>query len=87
MTDFTQIGLAVRAARKAKKLSQAELAKPLRMSRATISAIENGAFSELGVRKLAAVCAVLGLQLSLSTRSPYPTYHQLKEARDAERHS
>ena len=87
MTDFLKIGAVVRAARKQRGLTQATLAATLRMSRATISAVENGTFTELGARKLAAVCAALGLEISVSARSPYPTYQQLKAARDAERRS
>ena len=85
MTNFIAIGIAVRSARKAHGLSQAELATPLGMSRATISAIENGTFTDLGVRKLAAVCAAVGLEFAVAERNQYPTYHELKEARNAER--
>ncbi|MBC7624201.1 MAG: helix-turn-helix domain-containing protein [Aeromicrobium sp.] len=87
MTDFRKIGATVRDARKQRALTQAALAATLRMSRATISAIENGTFAELGARKLASVCAALGLEISVSPRSPYPTYQQLKATRDAERRS
>jgi HTH-type transcriptional regulator / antitoxin HipB len=85
MTNFSDIGAALQTARKAQGLSQTELARPLGMSRATISAIENGTFTDLGVRKLAAVCAAVGLELSVAARKKFPTYHELKKARDAER--
>jgi len=87
MTDFIKIGITVRTARKQKGLSQATLAASLHMSRATISAIENGTFNELGARKIASVCAAVGLEISVTARSPYPTYQQLKAKRDAERRS
>ena len=85
MTNFIDSGSALHAARKAQGLSQTGLARPLGMSRATISAIENGSFTDLGVRKLAAVCAAVGLELCVAERKKFPTYHELKQARDAER--
>lgn len=51
------------------------------MSRATISAIENGTVGEIGVRKLMALAAALGLELLLDTRRDRPTLQQLREER------
>jgi DNA-binding XRE family transcriptional regulator len=44
--DFVEAGQSIRKARKASGRSQAELARSLGMSRATISAIENGTIAE-----------------------------------------
>ena len=77
--NLLQIGAALREARKTSGQSQQELAKPLGMSRATISAIENGTVSEIGVRKLMALCAALGLSISVSGPEKRPTLFELRE--------
>jgi len=77
--NMQQIGAALRAARKASRQSQQELAQPLGMSRATISAIENGTVSEIGVRKLMALCAALGLSLTVTGIEKRPTLLELRE--------
>ena len=55
------IGLALQIARKSQKRSQGDLAAALGMSRATISAIENGTVGEIGIRKVIALCEALSL--------------------------
>jgi HTH-type transcriptional regulator/antitoxin HipB len=77
--DIQGIGAVLRAARKASGRSQQELAKPLGMSRATISAIENGTVGEIGVRKLMALCAALGQSISVSGLEKRPTLFDLRE--------
>lgn len=74
-----EIGTLMRGARKASGRSQEELAKPLGMSRATISAIENGTVGEIGVRKLMALCAALGLSVQVSAPEKRPTLFELRE--------
>jgi HTH-type transcriptional regulator / antitoxin HipB len=77
--NLQQIGTALRAARKISGQSQQDLAQPLGMSRATISAIENGTVSEIGVRKLMALCAALGLSMHVSAAEKRPTLFELRE--------
>jgi HTH-type transcriptional regulator / antitoxin HipB len=77
--DMQEIGALLRGARKAGGQSQEELAKPLGMSRATISAIENGTVGEIGVRKLMALCAALGLSIQVSAPQKRPTLFELRE--------
>jgi transcriptional regulator with XRE-family HTH domain len=81
--DVQQIGQKVREARKSMGRTQAEVAVPLGMSRATVSAIENGTVSEIGVRKLMALCASLGLALSVAPRDQRPTFFELREEQRA----
>ena len=76
-----ELGRKLRDARKARDLTQQEIASSLGMSRATISAIENGTVSEIGVRKLMALATALGLELLLDTRRDRPTLQQLREER------
>lgn len=73
--DFAELGQKLREARLRAGLSQAALAGPLGMSRATISDLENGTIKELGVRKLARLCQRLGLDLYVSEHRR-PTLHE-----------
>jgi transcriptional regulator with XRE-family HTH domain len=82
---LAEIGQKLREARKAQHLSQGELAGSLGMSRATISAIENGTVGEIGVRKLMALATMLDLELLIDTRRGRPTLQQLREERRATR--
>jgi HTH-type transcriptional regulator/antitoxin HipB len=81
--DIQEIGQKLREARKSLRRTQAEVAAPLGMSRATVSAIENGTVSEIGVRKLMALCASLGLALSVAPRGRRPTLIELREEQRA----
>jgi transcriptional regulator with XRE-family HTH domain len=47
------------------------------MSRATLSAIENGTVPEIGIRKILALCDALGLELISQQKSKRPTLQQL----------
>jgi HTH-type transcriptional regulator / antitoxin HipB len=76
--DYTLAGAMMRAARKASGQSQGALAASLGMSRATVSAIENGTIREIGVRKLDALCGALGLELSLGPKKQRPTLNDLR---------
>jgi HTH-type transcriptional regulator / antitoxin HipB len=79
--NLAEIGHAVREARRAAKRTQAELAKALGMSRASISGVENGTVREIGVRKLMALCASLGLALEVVTPGRRPTLFELRQER------
>jgi HTH-type transcriptional regulator / antitoxin HipB len=80
---LSEIGQRLRTARKSAQRSQAELAQSLGMSRATISAIENGTVGEIGVRKLMALSTAVGLELSVAARRERPTLQELREQRRA----
>lgn len=73
------IGKQIRNVRKSRKISQAELAKALGMSRTTIGQIENGAVREIGVRKLIRVLEFLGLELRIRPAGRPPTLEELRE--------
>jgi HTH-type transcriptional regulator / antitoxin HipB len=77
--DLPEIGSLVREARKTAKRSQSELARALGMSRATISAIENGTIAEIGIRKVMALCEALGLEVRVVPEKRRPTIHELRE--------
>lgn len=79
-----EIGQLIGKTRKNKKLTQAQLASQLGMSRATISKIENGTIPEIGIRKVLSLCAALGLELVAQEKTKRPTLQQLmKENSDA----
>ena len=73
------IGQQIRSERKRRKLSQANLAKLLNMSRTTISQIESGTVQDVGVRKLIRILEVLGLELRVRNAGAPPTLDELRE--------
>ncbi|MDD5010128.1 MAG: helix-turn-helix transcriptional regulator [Syntrophorhabdaceae bacterium] len=73
------IGKEIRKARKARRLSQAKLAKALGMSRTTIGQIENGTVQDIGTRKLIRVLEFLGLELRVRPSGVFPTLEELRE--------
>jgi HTH-type transcriptional regulator / antitoxin HipB len=78
---LADLGPIVKEARQRADLSQAELAAPLGMSRATISAIETGRCAEIGFTKLAALLERLGIQLTVTQRHTRPTIDDLRSER------
>jgi transcriptional regulator with XRE-family HTH domain len=73
------IGNHIRRARKARKITQAELAKALGMSRTTIGQMENGTVPEIGIRKLVRILEYLGLELRVRPAGKPPTLEELRE--------
>lgn len=76
------IGQEIRKNRKHRKLTQAELAKALGMSRTTISQIESGSVQEIGVRKLSRLLNFLGLELRVKPAGQLPTLDELREEQE-----
>src|SRR2546426_4211987 len=66
-----EIGSAIRTARSAGGLTQAELADRAGLSRTTLNQLENGLFPDIGVKKVQNVLDLLGLDLSV-IRAPSP---------------
>lgn len=82
--NFAETGLVIRTARKHAGLTQAELARRLGMSRATLSQLENGVIGDLGIRKLAQIGDRLGLEIAVQPRRPL-TLHEAYARNRAER--
>ena len=78
---FDAIGTAIKEARKQAGLTQQALAQALHMSRATVSGIENGTVPEIGIRKVIAICAMLGLELIARPARARPTLEELRDER------
>jgi transcriptional regulator with XRE-family HTH domain len=83
LTNLEQIGSGLRQQRKRRGLTQAEVAKAARISRATLSLLENGLLSELGIKKVLRVAEILGLELALRPAGAAPTLEELQEQREA----
>lgn len=81
--QLPDIGRLLKAARRGAKLSQQELAQPLGMSRATISALESSRCEEIGFTKLAALLESVGLELVAAPRKSRPTIDDLRAERRA----
>jgi len=79
--NMVELGEAIRSRRKSIGLTQQEVASPNGMSRVTLSNFENGKLPELGVRKVIAICATLGLEVVVKEASPRPTLRELMAER------
>lgn len=79
--SLADVGPLLKQARKKAGLSQAQLAGPLGMSRATISAIESGRCEEIGFAKLAALLERVGLEITVAPRMGRPTIDDLRAER------
>lgn len=79
--QLSDLGPLLKDARQKAKLSQEQLARPLGMSRATISAIEGGRCEEIGFAKLAALFDMVGLEISVAPRKGRPTIDDLRAER------
>ena len=75
------LGTVIEAARKQAGLTQQAVAQSLHMSRATLSGIENGTVTEIGIRKVIAICAMLGLELIARPARARPTLEELRDER------
>lgn len=73
-----EIGEQIKKARKARRITQGEIAKALGMSRTTIGQIESGAIQEIGVRKLIRILEFLGLELRVRPTGRPPTLDELR---------
>lgn len=83
--DLAAIGTALKTARRETGRTQEEIARPLGMSRATLSALEGGRCEEIGVRKLTALLESVGLELYVAPRRKRPTLEELRAERRNEK--
>ena len=76
--DLAEIGSLFRTARRERRRTQADLARELGMSRATLSALESGRCDEIGVRKLTTLLETVGLDLFVAPKKGRPTLDELR---------
>jgi len=81
MQTISELGEAVAAKRKALKLSQSNVAIRTGLTRETLVRFERGQLSEFGSRKLLAVLAVLGLEISFTEVGAAGTLDELRRER------
>ncbi len=79
--DVREFGSYMATLRKEKKVSQEQLARDLSISRATISSLENGTSSDVGIKKILQILDYLGYELTCKEKSPFPTFEELRDAR------
>ena len=81
MQTLMELGGAVAAKRKALRLSQSEVASRTGLTRETLVRFERGQLTEFGSRKLLAVLAVLGMELSFIEAGMTGTLDELRRER------
>ena len=81
--DVNEFGHKISVLRKRQKIRQEQLAKDLNISRATISALENGHSSNVGIKIILQIVDYLGFELSLVEKSPFPTFDELKHFQES----
>jgi len=79
--DLKELGQKIKSYRKDKKLSQTTLCEDLKISRATLSSLENGRGVDIGIKKVMQILDYLGYQISLKEKSPFPTLEELRNER------
>jgi len=79
--DLRAFGRYIATLRKEKKVSQETLAHDLSISRATISSLENGTSSDVGIKKILQILDYLGYELTCKEKSPFPTFEELRDER------
>lgn len=78
--DYLELAEAVKNLRKSKKISQQTMSEHLDISRATLSAFENGKPTDIGVRKVILILDYLGYQFKITEKSRFPTFEELRDA-------
>jgi len=81
MRTLAELGEAVAAKRKGLKLNQNEVASRTGLTRETLVRFERGQLTEFGSRKLLAVLAVLGLEISFTEVGKSGTLDELRRER------
>ena len=81
MRTLAELGQAVAARRKALKLHQSDVAAHTGLPRESLVRFERGQLSEFGSRKLLAVLAVLGLEISFTEVGKSGTLDELRRER------
>ena len=77
--DLKELGLEIKKLRKEKNLSQTQLCDDLKISRATLSTLENGKGIDIGIRKVLWILDYLGYQLSIKEKNRFPTLEDLRD--------
>lgn len=78
--NYLEIGQAIKTLRRARRIPQQRMAEHLDISRATLSAFENGRPGDIGIKKVLLMLDYLGHELRIAEKSPFPTFEELRDA-------
>jgi HTH-type transcriptional regulator / antitoxin HipB len=81
MKDLRELGAAVASRRKDSHLTQAELARQSGVTRELVTRFEGGRVTEFGARKLLAVLAALGMELTFVEAGTSGSLEELRRER------
>ena len=81
MRTLQELGLAVAAARKELRLRQGAVAEQAGIAQDSLSRFERGQLAEFGSRKLLAVLAILGMEITFSKAGAAGTLDELRRER------
>lgn len=81
MNTLAELGEAVAARRKTLKMSQSEVAARSGLTKGYLGYFERGQLTEFGSRKLLAVLAVLGMEISFTEVGAAGTLDELRRER------
>jgi transcriptional regulator with XRE-family HTH domain len=81
MKSLLELGEAVAVRRKARHLTQAELARQAGVTRELVARFEGGRVTEFGARKLLAILAVLGLEMTFAETDASGSLDELRRER------
>jgi len=81
MKSLLELGEAVAVRRKERHLTQAELARQAGVTRELVARFEGGRVTEFGARKLLAILAVLGLEMTFAETDASGSLDQLRRER------
>ena len=79
--QLNQMGQTIKLLRKEKRWSQADLEQYSGITKRTISKIENGFADEVGIRKVAMILELLGMEFSLRPKGRPKTLEELQDER------
>jgi transcriptional regulator with XRE-family HTH domain len=81
MKSLLELGEAVAVRRKERHLTQAELARQAGVTRELVARFEGGRVTEFGARKLLAILAVLGLEMTFAETDASGSLDELRRER------
>jgi HTH-type transcriptional regulator / antitoxin HipB len=81
MKTLQELGEAVAAKRKARHLTQEEVARQSGLTRELVARFERGRVAELGARKLLSVLAILGLEMTFVETGTSGSLDELRRER------
>ncbi len=76
--DLKELGLKIKKYRKENFISQSKICDDLKISRATLSSLENGRGVDVGIKKVMQILDYLGYEFCIKQKSLFPTLEDLR---------